>query len=46
MALAHKIVAVATNAIAVAVIAAAIFIALVGIGVISRPASEDYTFGG
>jgi hypothetical protein len=35
-----------TNAIAVFVIAAAIFIALVNIGVISRPASEAITFGG
>lgn len=35
-----------TGAIAVFVIATAIFITLVNIGVISRPASEDITFGG
>lgn len=44
--LAHRIAAMATGAIAVLVIAAAIFIALVNIGIISRPASEDITFGG
>ena len=43
--MANRIAAIA-NAVAVFVIAAAIFIALVNIGVISRPASEAYTFGG
>jgi hypothetical protein len=44
--LANRIAAIATNAFAVFVVAAAIFIALVNIGIISRPASETYTFGG
>jgi hypothetical protein len=44
--LANRIAAISTNAVAVFVIAAAIFIALVNIGVISRPSSETYTFGG
>jgi hypothetical protein len=44
--LARRITAMATNAIAVFLIAAAIFITLVSIGIISRPASEDFTFGG
>lgn len=34
------------NDITAVVIALAIFIALVNTGLISRPASEDFTFGG
>mgnify|MGYP001058087187 CR=1 FL=1 len=34
------------NGITVAVIAVAIFVALANTGLISRPASEDFTFGG
>lgn len=34
------------NGITAVVIALAIFIALVNTGLISRPASEDFTFGG
>ena len=44
--MANRIAAIATNAIAVFVIAAAIFITLVYIGIVARPASEAYTFGG
>lgn len=40
-ALAHTV-----NAISALVIAVAIFLALVNVGLISRPASEDITFGG
>lgn len=42
----QRIIAVATSAIAVFVIAAGIFITLVSIGVVSRPASEGFDFGG
>ena len=34
------------NGITAVVIAVAIFVALANIGLISRPASEDFTFGG
>lgn len=34
------------DGLTVVVIAAAIFLALTNIGLISRPASEDFTFGG
>ena len=42
----RRITAMATSAIAVVVIAAAIFITLVNIGIVSRPASESFDFGG
>lgn len=41
-----RITAMATRAIAVLVIAVAIFITLVSIGIVSRPASESFDFGG
>jgi hypothetical protein len=44
--LAHRIAAIAINAAAAVVIAAGIFITLVSVGVIARPASESFTFGG
>ena len=44
--LAHRISAMAINAVVAIVIAAGIFIALVSVGIVSRPASEDFTFGG
>jgi hypothetical protein len=34
------------NGIVALVIAVAIFLALANVGLISRPASEDFTFGG
>lgn len=44
--LAQRIAAIAINAAAAVVIATGIFITLVSVGVIARPASESFTFGG
>lgn len=43
--LAQRFAAIALNAAAAIVIAAGIFIALVNVGIVSRPA-EEFTFGG
>ena len=44
--LAHRIAALAINAATAVLIAAVIFIILINVGVIARPASETFTFGG
>jgi hypothetical protein len=43
---ARQALAFVVNSIAAVVIAIAIFLALANVGLISRPASEDFTFGG
>ena len=42
----RRITAMATSALAVLVMAVAIFIVLLSIGIVSRPASESFDFGG
>lgn len=44
--MAHRIAALAINAATAVLIAAGIFIILINVGVIARPASETFTFGG
>ena len=44
--LAHRIAALAINAATAVLIAAGIFIILINVGVIARPASETFTLGG
>lgn len=46
MSFASKMGKLIASGVIVVAIAAAIFVALVNIGIISRPASEDYSFGG
>ena len=46
MSFASKMGKLIANGVIVVAIAVAIFVALVNIGIISRPASEDYSFGG
>jgi Co/Zn/Cd efflux system component len=41
----HQALSLVVDGISAVVIAIAIFIALANIGLISRPASEDFTFG-
>jgi hypothetical protein len=46
MSFASKMGKLIANGVMVVAIAAAIFVALVNIGIVARPASEDFSFGG